>query len=117
MTAAKQGPNEPSSSTEAIRKNDAVIGFTPNKRSSIPVGKLQESGIMSDNEEESAKKAIPQTPVQGRKGRHPTGKLASQTGALEMTASRVTQQAGTAIIQGHHISKNRGNSLSQKHRQ
>ena len=54
-----------------------MIGFTPNKRSSIPVGKLMESGIMSDNEEESAQKAIPQTPVQGRKGRHPNGKLTS----------------------------------------
>ena len=77
LTAAKNGPSEPTSSTEAIHKNGTMIGFTPNKRSSIPVGKLMESGIMSDNEEESAQKAIPQTPVQGRKGRHPNGKLTS----------------------------------------
>lgn len=60
MTATKSGGNEIGSSAEAVRKNESIVGYTPSKRSSIPVGKLIESGITSDNEEiDGIKKAMP----------------------------------------------------------
>ena len=64
MTATKSGGNEAGSNAEAVRKNESIVGYTPSKRSSIPVGKLIESGITSDNEEiDGIKKSMPQTPV------------------------------------------------------
>lgn len=64
MTATKSGGNEVGSNAEAVRKNESIVGYTPSKRSSIPVGKLIESGITSDNEEiDGIKKSMPQTPV------------------------------------------------------
>ena len=64
MTATKSGSNEAGSNAEAVRKNESIVGYTPSKRSSIPVGKLIESGITSDNEEiDGIKKSMPQTPV------------------------------------------------------
>ena len=87
MTATKSGGNEVGSNAEAVRKNESIVGYTPSKRSSIPVGKLIESGITSDNEEiDGIKKSMPQTPVQGRKVRHLNGKIVNQTTALESTA-------------------------------
>ena len=60
MTATKSGGNEIGSNAEAVRKNESIVGYTPSKRSSIPVGKLIESGITSDNEEiDGIKKAMP----------------------------------------------------------
>ena len=60
MTATKSGGTESGSGTEAVRKNDSIVGYTPSKRSSIPVGKLIESGITSDNDEgDGLKKSMP----------------------------------------------------------
>ena len=87
MTATKSGGNDMGSNAEVVRKNESIVGYTPSKRSSIPVGKLIESGITSDNEEiDGIKKSMPQTPVQGRKVRHLNGKIVNQTTALESTA-------------------------------
>ena len=87
MTATKSGGTEIGSNAEVVRKNESIVGYTPSKRSSIPVGKLIESGITSDNEEiDGIKKSMPQTPVQGRKVRHLNGKIVNQTTALESTA-------------------------------
>lgn len=64
MTATKSGGSEIGSNAEGVRKNESIVGYTPSKRSSIPVGKLIESGITSDNEEiDGIKKTMPQTPV------------------------------------------------------
>lgn len=52
MTVTKQGANELITSSEAVSKTGTTtVGYTPSKRSSVPVGQLLESGVTSDNED------------------------------------------------------------------
>ena len=52
MTVTKQGANQLITSSEAVSKSGTTtVGYTPSKRSSVPVGQLLESGITSDNED------------------------------------------------------------------
>ena len=65
MTVKKQGANELITSSEGISKTGATtVGYTPSKRSSVPVSQLLESGITSDNEDmENMQRNMPSTPV------------------------------------------------------
>ena len=52
MTVTKQGANELITSSEAVSKTGTTtVGYTPSKRSSVPVSQLLESGVTSDNED------------------------------------------------------------------